>query len=165
MSCKKCEAHKDCIDAFLPHAYKCNAYNNEQTHEKHTETHGVRLIDSNALCFEIVKSGASIDFINKVTEFIKDAPTIESKTKVIAQITFDEEKLREIVKEAVERFKEEYEIIDKPLGEWIINWDDRYRKCTNCNKIWWFDYGSYDSDYCPNCGARMKGVDDEINCR
>ena len=88
-------------------------------------------------------------------------PAIEPKTKVIAQITFDEEKLREIVKETIECFKEEYEIIDKPLGEWIINWDDRYRKCTNWNKIWWFDYGSYNSDFCPNCGARMKEVDDE----
>ena len=39
----------------------------------------VRLIDANALCFEIVKSGASVDFINKVTEFIKDAPTIEQQ--------------------------------------------------------------------------------------
>ena len=92
---------------------------------------------------------------------VKALPSADKPQKIIAQIIFDEEKLREIVKEAVERFKEEYEVIDRPQGEWIINWDDRYRKCTNCNQIWWFDYGSYNSDFCPNCGARMKEVDDE----
>ena len=50
---------------------------------------------------------------------------------------------------------------DRPLGEWIINWDDRYRKCTNCNQIWWFDYGSYNSDFCPNCGADMRGISND----
>ena len=92
---------------------------------------------------------------------VKALPSADKPQKIIAQIIFDEEKLREIVKEAVERFKEEYEVIDRPQGEWIINWDDRYRKCTNCNQIWWFDYGSYNSDFCPNCGASMKEVDDE----
>ena len=92
---------------------------------------------------------------------VKALPSADKPQKIIAQIIFDEEKLREIVKEAVERFKEEYEVIDRPQGERIINWDDRYRKCTNCNQIWWFDYGSYNSDFCPNCGARMKEVDDE----
>lgn len=49
---------------------------------------------------------------------INAIPSADIPKKVIAQITFDEEKLREIVKEAVERFKEEYEIIDSPQ-EWI----------------------------------------------
>ena len=92
---------------------------------------------------------------------VKALPSADEPQKISAQIIFDEEKLREIVKEAVERFKEEYEFTDRPQGEWIINWDDRYRKCTNCNQIWWFDYGSYNSGFCPNCGARMKEVDDE----
>ena len=42
---------------------------------------------------------------------IEHAPTIEPKTKVIAQVTFDEDKLREIAHEAVERIKEKYDII------------------------------------------------------
>ena len=50
---------------------------------------------------------------------LEDVPSADRPKKVIAQITFNEEKLREIVKEAVERFKEEYEITDRPRGEWI----------------------------------------------
>lgn len=54
-------------------------------------------------------------FINAVCR----APSADRPREVIAQVTFDEEKLREIVKEAVERFKEEYEVADSPQGEWI----------------------------------------------
>ena len=49
---------------------------------------------------------------------IRALPSADRPKEIIAQITFDEEKLREIVKEAVERFKEEYEIVDRPQ-EWI----------------------------------------------
>lgn len=48
-------------------------------------------------------------------------PAVEPKTKVIAQVTFDEDKMREIVHEAVERIKKEYDIVDKSdaVSEWI----------------------------------------------
>ena len=51
---------------------------------------------------------------------------------------------------------------DRPQGEWIYidepiigNPYGRY-KCSECN----FEE-PFESDFCPNCGARMKGVDDE----
>jgi rubrerythrin len=57
---------------------------------------------------------------------------------------------------------------DRPQGEWIQtsnDWIDgtcgaRYYPihCSICN------YSTYDDDatnYCPNCGCRMKGADDE----
>lgn len=47
----------------------------------------------------------------KLEEIIDEAPTIEPKAKVISQVTFDEDKLREIVHETVERIKEEYDIV------------------------------------------------------
>ena len=47
-----------------------------------------------------------------ICNIIDSEPTIEPKTKVIAQVAFDEDKLREIVYEAVERIKEEYDIVD-----------------------------------------------------
>ena len=99
---------------------------------------------------------------------LAELPAIEPKTKVVAQITFDEEKLREIVKRSVERFKEEYEIVDRPQGEWIGEADGYYNGelvydtwyCSNC------DYVVDDEEpptwnFCPNCGVRMKGADDE----
>ena len=53
---------------------------------------------------------------------------------------------------------------DRPQGEWIeecadnadfISW--RRWRCSVCDV--WQTYGA--PRYCPNCGARMKGADDE----
>jgi hypothetical protein len=51
---------------------------------------------------------------------------------------------------------------DRPQGEWIYidepiigNPYGRY-KCSECNLE-----EPFESDFCPNCGARMKGADDE----
>lgn len=88
--------------------------------------------------------------------------------KAIAQITFDEEKLREIVKEAVERFKEEYEITDRPQGEWIdaeipleSGGSMPIQVCNLCKTFYPLAYTGGGHRFCPNCGARMKGADDE----
>ena len=52
---------------------------------------------------------------------------------------------------------------DRPQGEWIFRREfveDKpftgYR-CSNCN--YWKSMGAW--NYCPNCGAKMKGADDE----
>ena len=46
--------------------------------------------------------------------------------------------------------------LDRPQGEWI---DDDFvgqYRCSEC------DYYAIDEyDYCPNCGASMKGADDD----
>lgn len=97
--------------------------------------------------------------------------------KAIAQVTFDEEKLREIVKEAVDRFKEEYEIVDRPRGEWkektkFLNEDDnpiieewQSAKCSVCGKYHTTPYLYYfdNFNFCPNCGAQMKGADKDAD--
>lgn len=57
---------------------------------------------------------------------IEDAPAIGPKTKVVAQVSFDEDKLREIVHEAIERFKEEYDIVDNPDAVSVV-------RCKDCN--------------------------------
>ena len=45
---------------------------------------------------------------------------------------------------------------DRPQGEWI---DDGFaHRCSICGKQ---GVGIEYYNYCPNCGARMKGVDDE----
>ena len=50
-------------------------------------------------------------------------------------------------------------------GEWI-DIDNHYRlaTCSNCHKVTMFEkWGAHTKpyDFCPNCGARMKGGDDE----
>lgn len=103
-----------------------------------------------------------------IDAIVNSVPSTDRPKKVVAQIIFDEEKLREIVKEAVERFKEEYEITDRPQGEWIEDyngngWNDYWDyTCSNCGKKYErADAVLYKANYCPNCGAQMKGADDE----
>lgn len=59
----------------------------------------------------------------------------------------------------------------RPTGEWVEYIDDmngaRYGKCTSCNKgtLYAVSYdlegGRHIMDYCPKCGASMKGADNE----
>ena len=52
------------------------------------------------------------------------------------------------------------EVIEPKRGEWVADIEHQYHyRCSNCGilaesecKIW---------NFCPNCGARMKGADDE----
>lgn len=57
---------------------------------------------------------------------------------------------------------------DRPRGEWIVNISDYESICSACGaketefiygtEMW---YGLGESKFCPNCGAHMKGADDE----
>ena len=96
---------------------------------------------------------------------IKALPSIDSKTKVVAQVTFDEDKLREIVHEAVEQIKEEYDIVDRPKGEWFKD-DEGTFICSACGSGYKDQptlMGKPMFEWCPLCGARMKGADDEAD--
>ena len=63
--------------------------------------------------------------------------------------------------------KEEYEIADRPQGEWLIgeNENDGWCKCSVCGYVNLtcevYSVGSGAYNFCPHCGARMKGADDE----
>ena len=59
---------------------------------------------------------------------------------------------------------------DRPQGEWITEyngngWNDYWNyTCSNCGKKYErADAVLYNARYCPNCGARMKGADDDIH--
>ena len=53
------------------------------------------------------------------------------------------------------------EVADRPQGEWL-NYKDEHT-CSVCKEVviadWYYEYEWY--DFCPHCGARMKGADDE----
>lgn len=64
------------------------------------------------------------------------------------------------------------EVADRPQGEWIygehdVAMCDGYR-CDRCGFFvpWDYEHKSIDFindyHYCPSCGARMKGADDEL---
>ena len=44
-----------------------------------------------------------------------------------------------------------YKQNERPKGEWRVRHDNHFR-CTNCEQ-----YSSFNFNYCPNCGADMKG--------
>lgn len=55
---------------------------------------------------------------------------------------------------------------DRPQGEWIITEQDNghkwtHRKCSECGKGIIEPLGVSGMNFCPNCGARMKGEADE----
>ena len=57
-------------------------------------------------------------------------------------------------------------IADRPQGEWLkfgLGRGTRILFCTNCERRIEVPLSQGDSnyDFCPNCGARMKGSDDE----
>ena len=45
---------------------------------------------------------------------------------------------------------------DRPQGEWLDEDSYYYWRCSNCN-----EQSCCRSKFCGNCGARMKGADDE----
>lgn len=51
---------------------------------------------------------------------------------------------------------------DRPQGEWIHDYHFGLalpeHKCSVCGE---WEYSDTESNYCPNCGAMMKGADDE----
>ena len=58
---------------------------------------------------------------------------------------------------------------DRPQGEWILQEDDDIYNCSECefeiDATGCIDPTEYVEiyNYCPNCGARMKGADDEYD--
>ena len=90
-----------------------------------------RYIDADALAY-IVASNGDADFINKVTRLMIEAPSID---------------------------------IEPKRGEWIyVTVEEGLRTgrgyghhCSECDEI----NRSGSSNFCPNCGADMRGADDE----
>lgn len=49
---------------------------------------------------------------------------------------------------------------DRPQGEWVDEGDPLTIRCSKCD----YRAARYNNtNYCPNCGAHMKGADDDIH--
>ena len=57
----------------------------------------------------------------------------------------------------VEEWIDNFPSVDIPQGEWIdVNGDGSLWRCDQCK-----DTACCKGNFCPNCGARMKGADDD----
>ena len=62
-------------------------------------------------------------------------------------------------------------VADRPQGMWVYDEHKGTYVCSECGKLeerfvyglgeYW--YGRGESKFCPSCGARMKGADDETD--
>ena len=83
--------------------------------------------------------------------------------------TVDKEYLIDLIQEAVydgEACAKLIDLVDRPTGEWIWSPKDEDGTvsgcCSNCSFSHLFIGGhTAQYNYCPNCGAKMKGADDE----
>ena len=69
-------------------------------------------------------------------------------------------------KNGAPNFSTAVEIADRPHGEWIAKTENyhSYWACSECGAGALLEYNEQMclSHYCPNCGAKMKGADNEL---
>ena len=138
----------------------------------------MRLIDADALKKVLseplyrstIKDYGEILKYTFVMDIIDNAPTVEPGTKVVANVTFDKEQLEELVEKAKADILAQ---IERPQGEWKKERKYYYDflkniiyecSCSVCGARFPFaqipetiEDAFYSFDYCPSCGAEMKG--------
>lgn len=103
-------------------------------------------------------SDIELSLTNKRTilNIIDNAPTVEPDKVLVANVTFDEDKLKEIVQtEVIDKIKSGELVLknEKPQGEWEkIGEIGLAYKCNKCGEV-----SVIPTKFCPNCGAWMKG--------
>lgn len=108
-------------------------------------------------------------FVNELVGYIfaypdDDYMTMECLCRKLHKHGLIERKDGEWTTDFIDRKTEPQTETDRPQGEWIDVTNGRGgHECSNCHR-YAPSYMSGDehlSDYCPSCGAHMKGADDE----
>ena len=98
------------------------------------------------------RAEATRDFIGEVIMTIDNAPTVETDIEVATKDAYDHG--------YTDGWKERFgEPDERPKGKW----EERYYpcECSNCHKEPLCDDEGYKlSNFCPNCGADMRGKED-----
>ena len=102
----------------------------------------MRLIDADALLKDVT---SHIEFCEDILEIIDAQPSLDKKLEsaYAEGFTFAESKFHE-----------------RTRGKWIDgNGRDNFIHCSVCdNEAYWdTDYGQQEFDFCPYCGADMRG--------
>lgn len=118
-----------------------------------------RLIDAEALK-EATKGFIDCDGFNPVWQIIDNALTVEDPQIMVpvATVTFDNDKLKELTDDIVERIKSGELVLkreERPTGKWIRTglYGQTVLECDQCTAT---DYDCHYHKFCPNCGAKME---------
>lgn len=85
-----------------------------------------------------------------------DARRVAKRIAQIIEPTLFDETIRLIIEKHIDTIPS----VDRPQGEWvdISEWYAPRQKCSICETI----VVGYGSNYCPNCGCRMKGIENDM---
>ena len=102
----------------------------------------------------------TIDFESgkRVLDIIDNEQTVEPQKVLIANVTFDTEKLKEFTDEIIERIKNGEIVLqdERTKGEWIDHSEDGYVECPICEHLTTCEDNIDELHYCWNCGADMR---------
>ena len=104
----------------------------------------------------------------KVIGHLKQMPSVEAPTGLISK-----EDVKWQIQEWIAELNEAIDVLDSipsaepKTGKWIVNISDYESVCSVCGaketdfiygtEMW---YGLGESNYCPNCGAKMRGEEE-----
>lgn len=116
----------------------------------------MRLIDADVLKMELEGSKYILpndlnrllnSEINRCIEAIDYAPTVE----------LTEEQAIDKLHKTGWLPRHDKEMTERPQGEWEENNESKIRTCWYCTNCGYPTFEVVDTNFCPNCGARMKG--------
>lgn len=91
-------------------------------------------------------------------DLIRRSDAIKAMAKAIGHIVYDAEAVSQHVMNSIPA-------AEPKQGEWtIFDEESNTYECTICGEPWTLIEGTPKENYmnfCPNCGAKMKGADDE----
>lgn len=94
-----------------------------------------------------------------IENIIDNAPTVEPQKVLVANVTFDQDKLEQIVRDRVIEPIKNGELVlqtdERPHGKWVVDMHTREVVCSNCGQSR-RDTRTKHVFFCNHCGADMR---------